>query len=76
MRKLTHSPNAIIQIFTSLCLSQVKEQLIDNLACRTSNPESFVLNGNLFVFNHNKSFIVDESLGDYGCDIDVCKDLN
>ena len=76
MRKLTHSPNAIIQIFNSLCLSQVKEQLIDNLACSTSNPESFVLNGNLFAFNHNKSFIVDESLGDYGCGIDVCKGLN
>lgn len=76
MIKRIHSPNAILQIFTSLCLSQVKEQLIDNLACSTSNPESFVLNGNLFVFSHNKSFIVDESLKYYGCGLEVCNGLN
>ncbi len=76
MRKFPHSTNAIIQIFTSLCLSQVKEQLIGNLCCSSSNPVSFVLNGNLFVFTHNKSFIVDESLKDYGCGIEVCNGLN
>ncbi len=76
MRKFTHSPNAIIQMFTSLCLSQVKEQLIDNLSCSTSNPESFVLNGNLFIFAHNKSFIIDESLENYGCGIVICNAVN
>lgn len=76
MRKLTPSSRSIVQIFTSLCLSQVKEQLIYNLACSTSNPESFLLNGDLFVFTHNKSFIVDESLKDYGCGIEVCNGLN
>ncbi len=76
MRKFTHSPNAIIQMFTSLCLSQVKEQLVYNLACNSTNPESFVLDGNLFVFTHNKSFILDESLKNYGCGIEVCNNLN
>jgi len=76
MRKFTHSPNAIIQIFTSLCLSHVKEQLVDNLACSSANPESFMLNNQLFVFNHNRSFIIDESLKDYGCGIEVCNGLN
>ena len=76
MRKFAHSPSAIIQMFTSLCLSQVKEQLFDNLAYNSANPESFVLDGNLFVFTHNKSFILDESLKDYGCGIEICNGLN
>ena len=76
MSKFIKSPDAIIQIFNSLCLSHVKEQLTENLSCIGNNPTSFICNGELFTFAHNKSFILDESLNEYGIDINFSDLLN
>jgi hypothetical protein len=76
MKRLQHSPLGIIRIFTSLCLNQVKEQLTENLTTFGENRESFILDGDLYVFTHNKSLIIDESLKDYGVDVDECRCLN
>ena len=76
MQKLMHSPKAIVRMFNNLCLSHVKDQLVENLHYFTDNPSSFVLNGQLFVHSHNRSFIVDESLNEYGMYLEKCKMLN
>ena len=54
-------PQAAMNMFTSLCLSQVKEQLPENLIYFNGNPKSFVHNGHLFVFDDNRAFYADES---------------
>ena len=69
MYKLANSPNSIVQIFTSLCLSQVKEQLTDNLILYRTQPTSFICDGDLFTFIHNRSIILDESLAEYGVNL-------
>ena len=61
MYRFTKSPDSIVQIFTSLCLSQVKEQLPENLIYVGTNPASFICNGHLYSFVHNRSLILDES---------------
>lgn len=76
MSKLTHSPTAIIKIFTDLCLNQVKEQLTENLTYFIRNPESFIHNGDLFTFVNNRSFILDESLAEYGIKLNFSRTLN
>lgn len=76
MSKFIKSPDAIIQIFNSLCLSHVKEQLTENLSWFSNNPTSFICNDQLFTFAHNKSFILDESLTQYGIDINFSNLLN
>ena len=57
MYKLAKSPGAIIHIFTRLCLSQVKEQLPENLIYFVSNPISFICKGHLYSFLDNLSFL-------------------
>lgn len=57
MFKLTIYPGAAISLFTSLCLSQVKEQLPENLVYFNTNPESFIWNGELYVHTHNQTII-------------------
>lgn len=69
MYRLAKSSDSIIQIFTSLCLSQVKEQLTENLIYSGINPPSFICEGHLYSFIHNKSLILDESLAEYGIDL-------
>ena len=76
MSKFIKSPDGIIQIFNSLCLSQVKEQLIENLSYFAINPDSFICNGHLYTISGNKSFILDESLNQYGIDINFSNLLN
>ena len=53
-------PHSIVQMFNGLCLSQVKDQLTENLTYFNPNPPSFVCNGHLFAFTNNKSFLIDE----------------
>jgi len=62
MFRLTRFPKTAIEICTSLCLSQVKEQLIENLIYFNNNPQSFIYNGELFAFTNNRSFFVDDSV--------------
>ncbi len=69
MHRLTKSPYAIVQIFTSLCLSHVKEQLNENLIYGDSNPASFMCDGQLFSFIPNRSLVLDESLTEYGINL-------
>ncbi len=66
MLPFTRLPNAVFEIFTTLCLSQVKEQLPENLLFINPNPPSFIYNGQLFAFSHNQSFIEDEIEAGYG----------
>lgn len=76
MYSLTGSPGAFIQIFTSLCLSQVKEQLTENLHLYNYNPTSFTCNGQLFSCIANRSAIIDESLTEYGINLNFRHHLN
>jgi hypothetical protein len=76
MKRLQHSPQGFIRIFTSLCLNQVKEQLTENMTTFSVNRESFILDGDLYVFAHNKSLIIDESLKEYGVEMGECHCLN
>lgn len=76
MYRLGKSPDSIIQIFTSLCLSQVKDQLTENLLCSGSNPTSYIFNDHLFSFIPNRSLILDESLVDYGINLNFRDILN
>ena len=76
MQKLMHSPKAIVRMFNNLCLSHVKDQLVENLHHYSENPNSFVFNDELFVYCHNRSFIIDESLNEYGLHMERCKILN
>ena len=62
MYKLAKSPEAIIHIFTRLCLSQVKEQLPENLIYFGSNPISFICKGHLYSFLDNLSLILEEPI--------------
>lgn len=65
MYRLAKSSDSIIQIFTSLCLSHVKEQLPENLIYFGINPASFICNGHLYSFIHNRSLVLDEFLYAY-----------
>lgn len=76
MYNFTKSPNALLNMFTTLCLSQVKEQLTENLVFGVSNPPSFVLNGQLFSYIHNRSIILDDSLSEYGIDFGIFHKCN
>lgn len=76
MYNLTKSPKALFRIFTSLCLSQVKEQLTENLVYSTSNPTSFMCDGQLFSYVPNRSLIVDESLSEYGIELNFNHSYN
>ena len=76
MYRLTKSNVAIIRIFTSLCLSQVKEQLPENLIYFTSNPASFICDGELFSFIPNRSLVLDESLTEYGINLNFRESFN
>jgi hypothetical protein len=69
MYRLAKSPDSIIQIFTSLCLSQVKEQLPENLMYFGINPVSFIYDSDLYSFIHNKSIILDESVYEYAVNL-------
>jgi hypothetical protein len=71
MYRLTKSPDSIVQIFTSLCLSQVIEQLPENLIYTGTNPASFICNGQLFSVIHNRSLILDESLDEFELDFNL-----
>ena len=62
-------PQAVFGMFTSLCLSQVKEQLTENLQYYNPNPPSFICGGDLFVVSPNESFIKDEIEESYGLKI-------
>ena len=66
---LAKSPRAIVQIFTCLCLSQVKEQLIENLVYTGRNPVSFILNNELYTFIQNDSLILDVSFAEFETDL-------
>lgn len=76
MYKLAQSSDSIIQIFTNLCLSQVKEQLTENLIYCSANPTSFICNGQLFSYIHNRSIIPDDSLIQYGVDVNYSHTFN
>lgn len=69
MLKFTKLPTAVFGMFTSLCLSQVKEQLTENLHYYNPNPPSFICDNNLFVVAPNESFIKDEIEESYGLKI-------
>ena len=73
---LAKSPDSLIRIFTRLCLSQVKEQLTENLIYTVLNPESFICNGHLYCFIHNKSVILDETLPGYEISMDGYERFN
>jgi hypothetical protein len=62
MFRLRKFPKTAIEICTTLCLSQVKEQLVENLIYFNGNPQSFIYNGQLFAFTNNRSFFADDSL--------------
>ena len=76
MYNLAKSPKALLNIFKTLCLSQVKEQLTENLVFGVSNPPSFVYNGQLFSYIHNRSIILDDSLSEYGIDLGLFHKYN
>ncbi|MEO7767221.1 MAG: hypothetical protein ABIS01_07335 [Ferruginibacter sp.] len=76
MYSLTKAPESFIQIFTTLCLSHVKEQLTENLICCCENPTSFTLGGELFVHIPNRSIILDGSLIEYGIESKLYEGLN
>lgn len=76
MSKLTQSPASLIKIFTNLCLSQVIEQLNENVSHFVANPESFVMDGELFIIAPNKTFILDDSLTEYGIQLNFSRTLN
>lgn len=69
MYSFIKSSDAIFQIFTSLCLSQVKQQLTENLTSCSADPANFTCNGRHFSFIPNKSLILDESLTEYGINL-------
>ena len=60
MIRLTKFPKAAIGLFNNLCLSQVKDQLFENLLYCNSNPPGFVFEGQLFAFADN-CFILSEN---------------
>ncbi|MEO5890241.1 MAG: hypothetical protein ABIQ31_08310 [Ferruginibacter sp.] len=62
MKNFVNTQDWALKIFTSLCFSQVKEQLPENLIYRCSNPASFICKGNLFALANNRSFLPDELL--------------
>ncbi|MDO9375968.1 MAG: hypothetical protein V4725_11565 [Bacteroidota bacterium] len=62
-------PTSVFGIFTSLCLSQVKEQLTENIHYYTPNPPSFICDGHLFVVAPAETFIKDEIEESYGLKI-------
>jgi hypothetical protein len=66
MKRFSKGPGWAFKIFASLCFSQVKEQLTENLIYHHSNPQSFIYNGQLFAFIHNRSLIADELSTGYG----------
>ena len=76
MYKLAKTSGSFIQIFTRLCLSQVKEQLTENLVQYSPNPASFICDGQLFSFVHNRSLILDESLAQYGINLNFRANFN
>ena len=76
MYRLIKTPKPLSRFFNNLCLSQVKEQLPENLICYTPNPTSFVYDGHLFFLAHNRSFIMDESLAMYGIHLNFSHTLN
>lgn len=57
MFRFSNYPNTVVGMFTTLCLSQVKEQLPENLVYLNGNPPSFMMNGHLFAFTDNQTFI-------------------
>jgi hypothetical protein len=63
MYRLAKSSTSYIQIFTRLCLCQVKEQLTENLVHLDipTNPVSFVHDGHLYLFADNFTLITSES---------------
>ena len=65
MFMLAKSTESFVQIFINLCLSQVKEQLTENLIYSIFNPQSFICDGHLYSIVHNRSVILDESLPEY-----------
>ncbi|MEO6547501.1 MAG: hypothetical protein ABIN94_05855 [Ferruginibacter sp.] len=71
MHRLRKAPESLIQIFNKLCLSQVKEQLTENLVYTLANPQSFTLYGHLYTYIPYSSVILDESLVLYGVDINL-----
>ena len=76
MNKFKISSSKIVRIFTDLCLSQVKEQLTENLTYFNANPPSFILDGNLFAYTINQSFLNPESLNNFGSCVILDKRLN
>lgn len=76
MYMLAKSNDSIIQIFTKLCLSQVKEQLTENLIYTVLNPESFTSNGQLYSFTDNESVIFDETLQEFSIDLTLVDRFN
>lgn len=63
---MTNLQNSVVDLFKDLCLSQVKEQLTENLIYFNPNPTSFICNGHLFAITSNKAFITDKMHPGYG----------
>lgn len=60
MFHFSKKPLSLVDIYSTLCLSQVKDQLLENLVYITPNPPSFVYNGHLFVYTTNKAIMESE----------------
>lgn len=76
MSRHSRSSNSIVQIFTTLCLSHVKELLTENLVHFNKSSTSFICDGQLFSIADNRSFIVDESLTEYGIKLNFSHSFN
>ena len=58
MNCLVKFPDWGAKMFSHLCFSQVKEQLPENLislVSYSSNPTSFICNGELFAYTHHSN---------------------
>ena len=57
MLSITRFQKILTGLFNNLCLSQVKEQLSENLLYDNASPESFVCKGELFLFTDHRLII-------------------
>ncbi|MEJ7589888.1 MAG: hypothetical protein WKI04_20230 [Ferruginibacter sp.] len=70
MYRLAKSSNNFIDIFITLCLCQVKEQLNENLVYLYTNPPSFTCNGDLFTYMDNELLLLEEANNEDGYNLD------
>ena len=57
MSQFNYCPQWAINILTNLCFNHIREQLQENLTTEQSNPQSFMLDGQLFVLVDNSFFL-------------------